>query len=231
MENHRTNQAYEDALVIKRFSFMFVSNYVSLFYIAFVRPWVGDGEESCAVSSVTGLPDCTVELEAQLLSMIITKTTVQQALEILLPWLMTFVQHQLGRWRAYRARRKSASAAAAGDVEEGAANPTSRFSRYVRESMLPPFSTTIEDYAEMVRARVVRLRWGGAPGTATRACFCCFAVFFFACVGVGSAVSVNMSASVCWSSSTLRVAFSLWCLLFRRRSLLGRSSRLSLVAG
>lgn len=150
MENHRTNQAYEDALVIKRFSFMFVSNYVSLFYIAFVRPWVGDGEESCAVSSVTGLPDCTVELEAQLLSMIITKTTVQQALEILLPWLMTFVQHQLGRWRAYRARRKSASAAAAGDVEEGAANPTSRFSRYVRESMLPPFSTTIEDYAEMV---------------------------------------------------------------------------------
>lgn len=159
MENHRTNQAYEDALVIKRFSFMFVSNYVSLFYIAFVRPWVGNGEESCAISSVTGVADCTVELEAQLLSMIITKTTVQQAMEILLPWFMTFVQQQLGRWRAFRARRASAAAAAAGDVEEGAANPTSRFSRYVRESMLPPFSTTIEDYAEMVCGFVVSLCW------------------------------------------------------------------------
>lgn len=159
MENHRTNQAYEDALVIKRFSFMFVSNYVSLFYIAFVRPWVGADDEACAKSSVTDLPDCTVELEAQLLSMIITKTTVQQALEILLPWLMTFVQHQLGRWRSYRARRASTSAAAAGDVEEGSANPTSRFSRYVRESMLPPFSTTIEDYAEMVCGLTVCSRW------------------------------------------------------------------------
>lgn len=214
MENHRTNQAYEDALVIKRFSFMFVSNYVSLFYIAFVRPWVGNGEESCAKSSVTGLADCTVELEAQLLSMIITKTTVQQALEILLPWLMTFVQHQLGRWRAYRARRASASAATAGDVEEGTAIPTSRFSRYVRESCMPPFSTTIEDYAEMVCWFVVCLCWW-RPGCGF---LCMFPVPLAYCIGVGPAVNCERSRHRVrvLSYASLGWLVSLWCRTLRR---------------
>ena len=36
-ENHRTQTAYDDALIIKLFAFQFVNNYASLIYIAFFK--------------------------------------------------------------------------------------------------------------------------------------------------------------------------------------------------
>jgi hypothetical protein len=39
-ENHRTNTAYEDALIGKTFIFQFVNSFSSLFYIAFVKPYI-----------------------------------------------------------------------------------------------------------------------------------------------------------------------------------------------
>ena len=36
-ENHRTQTAYDDALIIKLFAFQFANSYASCFYIAFFR--------------------------------------------------------------------------------------------------------------------------------------------------------------------------------------------------
>lgn len=39
-ENHRKNTEYEDSLVVKTFLFQFVNSYISLYYIAFVKPFI-----------------------------------------------------------------------------------------------------------------------------------------------------------------------------------------------
>jgi hypothetical protein len=39
-ENHRTNTEYEDSLIAKTFIFQFVNSFSSLFYIAFVKPFM-----------------------------------------------------------------------------------------------------------------------------------------------------------------------------------------------
>ena len=39
-ENHRTESAYENSLILKSFSFQFVNSYTSFFYIAFFRSQV-----------------------------------------------------------------------------------------------------------------------------------------------------------------------------------------------
>ena len=36
-ENHRTDTAFEDALIAKTFVFQFVNSFASLFYIAFIK--------------------------------------------------------------------------------------------------------------------------------------------------------------------------------------------------
>ena len=36
-ENHRTESAYENSLIVKSFCFQFVNSYISFFYIAFFR--------------------------------------------------------------------------------------------------------------------------------------------------------------------------------------------------
>jgi hypothetical protein len=41
-ENHRTDTKYEDSLIAKTFLFQFVNSYASLFYIAFVKPFIPD---------------------------------------------------------------------------------------------------------------------------------------------------------------------------------------------
>lgn len=188
LENHRTNAHALDSLVYKRFAFMSVANYSSLLYVAFVRPYAV--EERCLVAQGTGTPDCTVELEYQLLSIIITKTTLQQLVEVGLPWVVSMVRRGCGRWQDVRvqlkaqaapmvagggggdgagakAGRTGASGSGSGsdaarmngdDVEgtAGAPPPAApkaahhHSSRYVRESALMPYVSTMEDYAELV---------------------------------------------------------------------------------
>lgn len=86
-ENHRTERDYERSLVLKRFSFQFVSNFTSLFYIAFVKPFTH--MDPCVVGMDGKTPDCLSELETQLAALIIIKSTVQQALEISVPFIRT----------------------------------------------------------------------------------------------------------------------------------------------
>ena len=42
-ENHRTDTEYEDALILKLFAFQFVNSYAALFYIAFIKEYMGKG--------------------------------------------------------------------------------------------------------------------------------------------------------------------------------------------
>jgi len=166
-ENHRTTAAMLDSLVYKRFAFMFVANYGNLFYLAFVRPYLGGrADEPCTPSYATGEPDCTVELEYQLLSVIITKSTLQQLVEVAVPWVASAAQ---GVWahtvhtRARRRRREHHRRwhlRNGTDVEGGAAPPLSptsaaaeaaaRPSRYMREARMLPYAHTVEDYGELV---------------------------------------------------------------------------------
>lgn len=51
-ENHRTDTAHEDSLIAKLFAFNFVNSYASLFYVAFIKAYVGT---SCLQSCMNEL--------------------------------------------------------------------------------------------------------------------------------------------------------------------------------
>lgn len=134
-ENHRTNQRYENSIVLKRFSFQFFSNYSSLLYIAFVKP-----SGSCTNES------CFDELESQMISLVISKATIQQILEIGVPFLVS-------RSKQFLSVRKGStqmSDTSDGIRKNGLVFASSGDNQYVSESKLPMYASTIEDYAEIV---------------------------------------------------------------------------------
>jgi len=51
-ENHRTETEYEDSLIVKLFCFTFVNSYAPLFYIAFVKEYIGDSCEGSCMSEL-----------------------------------------------------------------------------------------------------------------------------------------------------------------------------------
>ncbi|CAN8073085.1 unnamed protein product [Agarophyton chilense] len=135
-ENHRTNQQFENSLIYKRFAFMFVSNYISLFYIAFVRKYL---EKTCAVGKVGS--DCMRELENQMLSLVLTKATIGQVMEIGVPWVMSTVGQVRARARARKERQRGRRGGGVGGTD---------YNRYVAESKLSKYHSTMEDYSELV---------------------------------------------------------------------------------
>lgn len=142
-ENHRTNQLFENSLIYKRFAFQFVSNYVSLFYIAFLRPYV---DKKCTVG-FSGTNDCMRELESQLLSLVVTRATIGQAMELVIPFLWSRAQ----QWRAQR--KSDAVMISAVPSESNTALrelASSAHNRYVQESKLAVYDSTMDDYNEMV---------------------------------------------------------------------------------
>lgn len=113
-ENRRTNQHYLDSLIYKRFALQFLSNYISLFYIAFVLPFFSKDEKcTIGIDTVgTGVlsilqfdrtkadsqnPNCFAELEVQLGTLIIMRSTIGQINELLVPYLII----QLKRLRMF----------------------------------------------------------------------------------------------------------------------------------
>eukprot|EP00178_Gracilaria_changii_P028101 TRINITY_DN957_c0_g1_i2.p1 TRINITY_DN957_c0_g1~~TRINITY_DN957_c0_g1_i2.p1 ORF type:complete len:847 (+),score=149.53 TRINITY_DN957_c0_g1_i2:1650-4190(+) len=133
-ENHRTNQHFENSLIYKRFAFMFVSNYISLFYIAFVRKYLSN---TCPANEITGVErDCMSELEDQMLSLVLTKATIGQVMEIGIPWLTSTLKQ-------INARIRSSKHAQQGMQHGG-------YNRYVAESKLNKYHSTMEDYSELV---------------------------------------------------------------------------------
>ena len=73
LENHKTQEQYNDSLVLKIFAFQFVNSYNSLAYIAFVKTY----SEGCLVTNAKGSKElqtgasCMDELYTQLISIFI----------------------------------------------------------------------------------------------------------------------------------------------------------------
>lgn len=150
-ENHRTNQMFENSLIYKRFAFQFVSNYVSLFYIAFLRPYIG---EQCTVGFM-GTNDCMKELESQLMSLVVTRSTFGQVMELVFP----FVTSKFGQWQSRRrsdADRITPDPSSTPRENDSSSTNTpspvasTGHNRYVQESKLAVYESTMDDYNELV---------------------------------------------------------------------------------
>lgn len=151
-ENHRTNQLFENSLIYKRFAFQFVSNYISLFYIAFLRPYVG---EQCTVG-FTGVNDCMKELESQLMSLVVTRSTIGQVAELIIPFLTSRFGQWQSRRRSNACRSNSGSPSSPSglgcNADKADENPvvSSGHNKYVQESKLAIYESTMDDYNELV---------------------------------------------------------------------------------
>ncbi|XP_023221241.1 anoctamin-7-like isoform X1 [Centruroides sculpturatus] len=92
-ENHQTQSAYNDALIIKLFSFQFANTYTSLFYIAFFRKDPGEsgilglGKEYRDDCEEKENDNCMALLSFQLLVLMITKLIPKLYYDIILPCL------------------------------------------------------------------------------------------------------------------------------------------------
>eukprot|EP01035_Chromulina_nebulosa_P017170 gene17170-22686_t len=78
-ENHRTDTEYEDALIAKTFVFQFVNSLSSLFYIAFIKPYMIP-LDSCKVS-------CMAELQTGLGTIFLTRLATGGILKIVIPYV------------------------------------------------------------------------------------------------------------------------------------------------
>ncbi len=104
-ENHRTDTEYEDALIAKTFCFQFVNSFASLFYIAFVKPFI-PGIDPCTGS-------CMIELRTTLGTIFLTRLASGNLTELGVPLLLSYL----------KSRERDNAAAAARRAKEGAANP------------------------------------------------------------------------------------------------------------
>merc|ERR1712048_1154249 len=93
-ENHRSYSEYSNHLLAKTVVFKFVNCYISLYYIAFFKKH----------SNLFGVPitcvdgDCLEDLGAQLAIFMITRLTLQNVVEIGMPYiLMSWRNYQEGR--------------------------------------------------------------------------------------------------------------------------------------
>lgn len=109
---------------------------------------------------------CMRELETQMVSLVLTKATLGQVMEIALPWITSRVKQWQARWRSRKSRALPAARARSGadshDASAEASDSSSQCSkhdelvvcsarnRYVYESKLGKYHSTMEDYSELV---------------------------------------------------------------------------------
>jgi len=124
-ENHRTETDWENALIVKKFSFQFVNSYISLYYIAFVKEHVS----SCLKD------DCVYELGYQLAFIFLLQIFWGQFQEIGLPYLIAKFKICMED----RAVRQSVSASEFKPIHE-----------IEYQSKLTPFEGLLDDYNEMM---------------------------------------------------------------------------------
>lgn len=112
------------------------SDFISLLYIAFVKPFTpGD---ACLRRPKSGEIDCMYELESQFSSLVITRATVQQILEVGLPFIVL-------RIRNFRRRRQSERLAATPLLSDVLDSDSAAV-----QSEMHANTTTVQDYGEMV---------------------------------------------------------------------------------
>eukprot|EP01099_Mayorella_cantabrigiensis_P005151 TRINITY_DN402_c0_g1_i8.p1 TRINITY_DN402_c0_g1~~TRINITY_DN402_c0_g1_i8.p1 ORF type:complete len:431 (+),score=85.81 TRINITY_DN402_c0_g1_i8:497-1789(+) len=123
-ENHRTETAWENALVVKKFSFQFVNSYISLYYIAFVKDHLSDCLED----------DCVYELGYQLAFIFLLQIFWGQFQEIGLPYLIARIKIRM---------EDSATVRQSGEVKP--------IKSIEYQAKLTPFEgTLLDDYNEMM---------------------------------------------------------------------------------
>ena len=125
-ENHETESEYTEALSVKLFLFRFINCYISLFYIAFLKPQF----EGCIND------DCYGELAYQLVFIFGINMSLN-----LLELGMPYFKDKVNIWLEERAIQR-----------EREQNPTMRvaMSPTEREAKKAPYETPLEDYMEMV---------------------------------------------------------------------------------
>eukprot|EP00601_Ochromonadales_sp_CCMP2298_P007360 CAMPEP_0173208830 /NCGR_PEP_ID=MMETSP1141-20130122/22749_1 /TAXON_ID=483371 /ORGANISM="non described non described, Strain CCMP2298" /LENGTH=736 /DNA_ID=CAMNT_0014135355 /DNA_START=177 /DNA_END=2384 /DNA_ORIENTATION=+ len=78
-ENHRTDTEYEDFLIGKTFVFQFINSFASLFYLAFLKPYL-QNLDPC-------LESCMVELQAGLGTIFMTRLATGSVLKLAIPYV------------------------------------------------------------------------------------------------------------------------------------------------
>lgn len=147
-ENHRTDLSFRNSLIRKRFAFQFVSNYISSFYVAFVKPFTPS--DPCIITAASDQPDCMAELESLLTALVITKATLQQAIELGIPSLFFLIRSLIRRFKTSNLEDEitadqhlhllSADAVIGEDDDDPA----------LLESKKNKYMSTIDDYGELV---------------------------------------------------------------------------------
>lgn len=90
-ENHRTETAFEDALIAKVFIFNFINTFMVVFYVAFIQQpfaeMMGARTAFCIKISVDGVPQasCMAELGTKLGSLFLAELVVKNGTEIFIP--------------------------------------------------------------------------------------------------------------------------------------------------
>jgi len=150
-ENHRTKQGYLNSIIIKRFSFDFTVNFVSLFYIAFVKPYTP--ENPCVINVLDGNPDCFMELRNMLASVVVTKASIEHITEIGVPMLV-IAFNRVKLWLSVRVY--SGNQDESDQVRKILLPRTltgmkrSEDEADITEYGLPTFEDTTEDFSELV---------------------------------------------------------------------------------
>lgn len=123
---------------------LFRLDYVSLFYIAFVKPYTPN--DPCHAGWDDDQPDCMAELESTLVSLVLTKATVQQLLEVGIP----FITVRIKQWRQRNSFATMREERLLSERPELSGHVPDEDNRFVVESKLAPYRSTIEDYGELV---------------------------------------------------------------------------------
>eukprot|EP00746_Dinoflagellata_sp_MGD_P135623 gnl/MRDRNA2_/MRDRNA2_69672_c0_seq1.p1 gnl/MRDRNA2_/MRDRNA2_69672_c0~~gnl/MRDRNA2_/MRDRNA2_69672_c0_seq1.p1 ORF type:complete len:727 (+),score=108.48 gnl/MRDRNA2_/MRDRNA2_69672_c0_seq1:100-2280(+) len=99
-ENHRTESEYASHLLAKTVVFKFINSYISLYYIAFFKYHSTlFGTPMTCILGPSGQSDCMLDLSQQLGIFIILRLTLQNAIEIGVPYLTMM-------WRIWREGRQ-----------------------------------------------------------------------------------------------------------------------------
>jgi hypothetical protein len=103
-ENHRTDTKYEDSLIAKTFLFQFVNSYASLFYIAFIKPFIPDLDPCLnryhpptlpPLSHLLLLPlSCMEELQTNLGTIFLTRLAVGNLQQVVVPTIMAHLKEK-----------------------------------------------------------------------------------------------------------------------------------------
>eukprot|EP00735_Rhodelphis_limneticus_P011287 TRINITY_DN4372_c0_g1::TRINITY_DN4372_c0_g1_i1::g.21188::m.21188 TRINITY_DN4372_c0_g1::TRINITY_DN4372_c0_g1_i1::g.21188 ORF type:complete len:745 (-),score=274.36,sp/Q14AT5/ANO7_MOUSE/28.48/9e-67,Anoctamin/PF04547.7/1.1e-130,DUF221/PF02714.10/0.0029,DUF221/PF02714.10/2.4e+03 TRINITY_DN4372_c0_g1_i1:308-2542(-) len=160
-ENHETDTEYEDQLITKIFSFQFLNSYMTLYLLAFIKPWahhsdlIKDNLGECACvedeedSDGDGDDDdcdtedrsCVDEISMLLLTIFLVQLAIGNIQEFGIPWFK-------GKLRRYLEDKELQKAQEARDSYQSNVAPKP-LTQAEEEAILEPYDSPFDDYNEM----------------------------------------------------------------------------------